>query len=216
MGEVCALCGTKMGNGLFKVAPAYPNHINAFERLGIDASEWCQNCMDTHRKNQIQKIQTEIVKNEKILTQLMPTVLDAIELFTIPPLESWKGVCKGLVSGYSVIGTGPISEILSSWTDFFGAESKSYVNKLHEGKKSAIMGAKIECLEKDADMIVGCHLSIQEATSGHGMLMISCVGTAFQRDELPESTQKATAMIKENKRLTSILNQLKTIGDLSS
>ena len=52
--------------------------------------------------------------------------------------EKYSSGIKGLVTGYSVIGTGPLSDFTSSITDLFGIESNSYRDKIKLAEQSAI------------------------------------------------------------------------------
>lgn len=42
----------------------------------------------------------------------------------------------GFVSGYCILGTGPISSLLSSITDFFGMRSNAFPRKPRKRKKA--------------------------------------------------------------------------------
>lgn len=56
--------------------------------------------------------------------------LHGLEVITLPPPADWKYQIKGLVPAQAAIGTGPLTEIFSAWTDFFGQESGRYAAKL--------------------------------------------------------------------------------------
>lgn len=57
--------------------------------------------------------------------------------------------------------------------------------------------AKLQCLELGGNLISGLALSVSEATSGNGMLMISCVGTAVRTPHISENFSEYTALKRE-------------------
>lgn len=85
----------------------------------------------------------------------------------------------GFVSGYCILGTGPISSLLSSITDFFGMRSNAFSAKAKEAEKSALEMMKREALQRGANAVYGARITLTEATSGQGMLMVSASGSAM-------------------------------------
>ena len=83
----------------------------------------------------------------------------------------------GIVTGYCILGTGPISAIASSWTDFFGEESIAYLKKAKMAEELALRMLKSECLVRGGTSVYSCKISLTEATTGHGMLMLSASGS---------------------------------------
>ena len=71
----------------------------------------------------------------------------------------------GFVSGYCILGTGPISSLLSSITDFFGMRSNAFSAKAKEAEKSALEMMKREALQCGANAVYGVRITLTEATS---------------------------------------------------
>lgn len=126
-------------------------------------------------------------------------IVDAILAQTTPHFESEQDRVIGIVSGHSVIGTGPLSSLASAFTDLFGEESLAYQQKIRDAEDKAMLMAKIQAMEKGASLISGMSVSVSEATSGHGMLMVTCVGTALKAKN-PSPIIKEYLELRDRKR----------------
>lgn len=189
MADSCYKCG-KGFSGMFGVTPVGPQSIETIKNtLGVDYSGLCIQCATPLlNKERALRLSEGSASIKARMEKELEAALDKMTIQTVPHFESLKGEVLGVVSGYSVIGTGVISEFFSSFSDFFGIESQSYLKKIRKGEKSAIFIAKMQALEMGADMISGFTISVAEATSGHGMIMITCSGTAVKtQDHTPIS-----------------------------
>ena len=83
---------------------------------------------------------------------------------------------NGIVSGETVIGTGFISDIKASFSDFFGVDSKAYSNKLKEAKKAAIYDMITESISQGGNAIIG--ISYNYVAFSGNMIGISVSGTS--------------------------------------
>lgn len=108
-----------------------------------------------------------------------------VQLFTFNPygtgLETGAYKNLGLVSAYMALGTGPISMLLSSWTDFFGEESKVYNEKMTSATNACIARIKNLAHEMGADAVIGVQTTFTELTAGHGQIMVCMIGTAVKK-----------------------------------
>lgn len=86
----------------------------------------------------------------------------------------------GLVTGYCILGTGPISAAISGITDFLGQESSVYFEKIKKAENMALQMMQREAVKKGADAIYNVRINLSEATAGHGMIMIPVSGTAIK------------------------------------
>lgn len=191
----CSVCGKSM-EGIFSESPADEDEVSFLNKNGHDFSstDICSSCANKKIIICIENIKFEFKKIEKM------------QAITLDPPEVWRAEMKGIVSGHSVVGTGPIVAIASAITDVFGLESGAYQEKIRTGECTAIMCAKKKALEIGATAICGSSLRVSEATSGHGMLMVSFVGTAVfseQHTELIELYKK----YEEHKKNILILNE---------
>ena len=108
------------------------------------------------------------------------------------------------MSGHSVIGTGPLSSLASAFTDLFGEESLAYQQKIRDAEDKAMLMAKIQAMEKGASLISGMSVSVSEATSGHGMIMVTCVGTAIKTKDTPPEIQEYLDIKLQSKELREL------------
>lgn len=177
--EKCCVCGNKF-TGLFKADRPSDSAVQALKQLGKNVDDYCLQCFVKKRAEVENDIEANIEELKTKLKSVTEEELEKIQVFTTPPPEDWKFEIKGIVSGYSVIGTGPFTEIASAFTDLFGQESVAYFEKIRTGEARAINVAKMESLKKGGNALSGVTLTVTEATRGNGMLIISCVGTAIK------------------------------------
>lgn len=86
--ENCPICGKKIGNGLFSVSAAMTDQIRFFGKCGVDATGWCQKCMDARVKEEKKRLTDEITKISGELSENIQAALESIELLTTPPPAS--------------------------------------------------------------------------------------------------------------------------------
>jgi uncharacterized protein YbjQ (UPF0145 family) len=105
--------------------------------------------------------------------------IDRLEVFTFNPFNE-EGAYKnlGLVSGYATIGTGFLTNLVSSVDDFLGGDSAIYNEKMKEAEALCLNKLKAEAHAKGATAVISLTVSFTELTSGHGMLLIGMNGTA--------------------------------------
>lgn len=84
-----------------------------------------------------------------------------------------------VINANIVIGTNILSDIVASFTDFFGGKSSAYQSKMDSmfDKVRESMASKAESI--GANAIVGFRVDFEEISGkGKGMLMINATGTA--------------------------------------
>jgi uncharacterized protein YbjQ (UPF0145 family) len=199
MAEKCSVCGKKFG-AMLGVRENTQLQQDILRILGVNDDAICLDCSTKTIESEENKlIDYRKVKHEE-LQGVINLIANIIPIMTTQHPESWNAEIMGIVSGYSVIGTGPIVTIAASFTDLFGKESVAYQKKIKTGESNAVMVAKIQAIECGANAISGCSISITEATSGHGMIMCSCVGTAIKTDKISNELNDLVHKYKEIKR----------------
>lgn len=181
MAEKCCACGKKIG-GLTGYDEASSCEKDFMKKMNLwdESKEICTNCARAKIQNATAEYHTALEKEKNVLSSVSFALpFDKIQTFTSRHPEGWKVEIKGMVSGHSVVGTGPLTAFASAWTDFFGKESTAYLEKIRIGEKNAIISAKMQAFELGATDICDASLAVTEATSGNGMLMVSFVGTAI-------------------------------------
>ncbi len=197
MAETCPICGKKVG-GILVVGQqkALPDRIDFCNQHNIPVEDGvCQTCLEL----KIAQFTVENTRKEEALykqkNESFELVLNKIFLSPSPPPHEAQDL--GLVTGYCIMGMGPISTIASSFTDAFGMKSSAYLEKVRLAEVEAFKMLKVEALKKQADGVYSIHVSLTEATSGHGMIMLSVFGAAVKTGKSDASFEEAWKFVAE-------------------
>jgi uncharacterized protein YbjQ (UPF0145 family) len=144
--------------------------------LEIDPKQFCSKCVDGSLVNARAKAEEErpilMDKIAKAIERMPATSID------IPP--GWDFQPIGIVTSQATMGTGVITEIVSNWTDFFGAQSKRHNDKLKQGEDFCFAKIRSECIEQGGNGIVGIDIDYAEVGGLKAMLMVCITGTAVR------------------------------------
>ncbi|HET6231368.1 MAG TPA: heavy metal-binding domain-containing protein [Longimicrobiaceae bacterium] len=98
------------------------------------------------------------------------------------------------VSAEIVIGTGLFTDVLASWSDFFGMDSRSYMSKLDQIRERALAAIEYKALRVGANALLGLHIDYDEISAGSkSMLMVSAMGTPVRARHHTEHLTPARA-----------------------
>lgn len=171
----CRVCGTSI---------SYENCEEALKRAEAMSltlpTSMCRKCASKYldyRKNSALENQAPFIT---------PPKKDARKLIvsTIVPDDVTKYKVLGVATAHVALGTGPISQLFSSVTDFFGSESNAYNQKIQEAETACMQKLRQRAIEMKANAVVGLAISYTELTRGHGMLMVNMSGTAIKYEEI--------------------------------
>lgn len=196
----CSVCGKKF-SGFMSAKTVCDSTKQDFLAYGKDVSCVCEKCCFSLKEKLLKEAEMQKKSINENIERTRKDMLDKVCVSTTHMDHKYDDKIKGIVTGYSVVGTGPLVEFTSSIIDFLGKESGSYLKKLNQGEISAINMAKLKAIKMGADFIFGANISVAEATKGNGMLMVSFVGTAVQIGEQSESLNHYNEMLQEKKRL---------------
>lgn len=105
-------------------------------------------------------------------TRILMTTTPTIEGATIERYH-------GLVAAQLVIGTGIFTDIASTFTDLFGAQSRAHEEKMEKIRLLALSELQEKAHAMEANAVVGIRLDFDEISAGgKSMLMLSGLGTA--------------------------------------
>lgn len=197
MAGTCPVCGEKIG-GVFSdgVLKATQVRLEFCKKNGIDVEDGiCQQCLE-------KKIEQILGKNESatkntFLYNNVENLKVLSSVFLTPSSTPAELQDLGLVTGYCILGTGPLSTLFSSVTDVFGLKSGAYLEKARTAEKEALDMLKLEALKKGADAVYCVRVNLTEATSGNGMLMVSASGAAVKTGKTSEALVAAWKMFAE-------------------
>ena len=203
MSESCSICGKKF-SGFMSAKTVCDSTKRDFAAYGKDVSGICEKCCSSLKDNLLKEVEAQKNELAKQVEETKNALLREVSVSTTPHDHKWDDKIKGIVTCYSVIGTGPLTEITSAWTDFLGIESGSYLKKIRLGEESAISMAKFQAAQMGANFISGANIYIAEATKGNGMIMVSFVGTAVQMGEPLKVMDKFYNLLEDKKKINNL------------
>lgn len=197
MAEKCPICGKKIG-GILVVGQqkALPDRIDFCNQHNIPVEDGiCQGCLELR----IAQFSVENTQKEESLYRQRKESFELVlnKFFLSPSPVPPEVQDLGLVTGYCIMGTGPISAIASSFTDAVGMKSNAYLEKVRLAETEAFNMLKIEALKKRADGVYNLRVNLTEATSGHGMIMLSVFGAAVNTGKSDASLEETWKFVAE-------------------
>lgn len=174
----CSNCNAEIKSGFLKENRlASEKQVAFIHDFTENTSEsYCSNCIT----DMLQLAKTNFQEEMRLLKDRLETELQNIPIITIHSPANWDYKTLGMVTAQSVIGTGMISEIASSWTDFFGKESNIFNSKIKKGEDNCMTILRTKALSMGAHAILGTDIDYSEVGGGKGMLMVCMAGTAVR------------------------------------
>ena len=177
MANVCPVCGEKIG-GLTGLPRPGSEMKEKGIASGVYVDDMCATCLSRALRGEAPRKTEEELRAEFEERQKKMDALPLHQIFLSPSPVPEGAQDKGLVTGYCILGTGPLSALCSSVTDFLGAKSNVYLEKARIAEREALKSLKIEALKAGGDAVYCLRVNLTEATSGQGMLMVSVSGAA--------------------------------------
>lgn len=173
---LCPNCGQELKTAIFGGNLPYNDTVVAFinEYTNSISSGYCEKCGPPLLADARTKAMAEQGGNKTTLNEN----IHHVPLLSLPAPPLWQFRPLGLVTGQSVTGTGVFSEFASDWSDFFGAQSKSYNKKIAGGEQICATQLRLKCLELGGNAILGVDIDYAEVGGAKGMLMVCMTGTA--------------------------------------
>lgn len=123
-------------------------------------------------------------------------IIPLIPILSIHHPQGWEYHSIGIVTGQSVTGTGVLSEISSSFTDFFGSQSGAFSSKLAKGETLCMNQLRVKAIQQDCNAIIGTDIDYAEVGGLKGMLMVCMTGTAVKLKNPKEMGYDDQAFVK--------------------
>ena len=185
----CTKCGAKIG--MFAAQAADDSGlVKEYRAAGHDIPSGLCHACGTEIVGAIQKSEAEQARErQETETEARRVKVPQIPLTTLQSLDGKPHVTLGLTSSFVALGTGPLSQILSSVTDFLGKESNTYNEKMLEAEKACMDKLRLNASSMGATAVLGVQTTFTELTSGHGMLLVCMSGTAVRHSDA--ETEKA-------------------------
>ena len=144
--KTCPVCGKKI-SGFLSTEPAGQKSIETLKQIGIDIDGLCLYCAQAKLEQEQQQRRDAYAPVADRIEELERIVPGMVIAQTTPHFESQQADVIGIVSGHSVIGTGPISSLASAFTDFFGKDSIAYQEKIRDAESKSMLMAKMQALD---------------------------------------------------------------------
>lgn len=167
MANYCEECGKKLGgfNGILRASEDYYTRAKNFS---ISLPEFiCVVCAAEKISNVENQIKTEQKARQEEESLKMTTAVEGMFVTPAPIPEGAQDL--GLVTDYCIMGTGPLATIASSWTDFFGAESTAYLEKITKAEDFALLRAKQKAYKIGGFAIYNARIGLSEAATGQNL-----------------------------------------------
>lgn len=185
-----------------------PEFINKF--TNNSNLNYCSQCSKGLIEQALQEYEkqrkTKIALKNNKSTRLME-LLHNVPIVTLHNPQDWKYQSIEILSAQSVTGTGVITEIASSWTDFFGMESSRYNEKLKSGEERCKNILRFQALQMGGNAILGTDIDYSEAGAGKAMLLVCMAGTAVKITNLTELNYNIDAL-RELEEIVAIINEV--------
>lgn len=173
MAKSCSQCGKSIG-GILGLVEAKQEDMQQLKNAGVAVQEpICYACSVQY----MGKLKALAEERETTVQENIKNLL----VCTITPYPHTEYEILGVASAYIALGTGPINQLLSSISDFFGEESESYNAKMIEAETACLQKLKRKAAEMGANAVIGMNTTYTELTRGHGMLLVCMNGTAIKR-----------------------------------
>lgn len=176
----CPNDGAELKSGTF--SSNYPFTQEAVEFINTftsnTAAGYCEKC----GRGLLSQAWHAATEKSRALGGTLHKYIHHIPLLSLQAPADWRVKPLGLVTGQSVTGTGVFSEFASAWTDFFGAQSKAYNQKIAGGEIICKTQLRLKCLEMGGNAILGVDIDYAEVGGLKGMLMVCMTGTAVLLD----------------------------------
>lgn len=176
--NTCPNCGKELRKGIMKsvelLSQKKIDFINDFSEEKKKA--YCTHC----GKSKYEKIKLELNNKLTKLKTFINNNIDVIPVVSTHTPFNWNYQIVDIVTGQTTTGTGIVSEVTSSFTDFFGTQSKSFNKKIAAGEKSALGQLRAKAFELGANAIIATDIDYAELGSLKGMIMVCATGTAVK------------------------------------
>lgn len=174
----CKNCGHEIKSNFLKgkgeISGSPVSFIHEF--TANKSESYCSYCIDELLLEAKNNFDSELNETKQILEN----GLQNIPILSIHQPLNWDYEVIGIVTSQSVIGTGLVSEIAASWTDFFGKESNSFNLKIKKGEENCMNQLRTKAILMEAHAIIGTDIDYSELGSGKGMIMVCMAGTAIK------------------------------------
>lgn len=186
----CPNCSAEYKKTLFSSNLPYNQTVISCIHTFMDsaATGYCEKCGPTL----LDKARAMRDTFEETVRKTLP----ALPILSLQAPANWKFRPLSMVSSQSVTGTGVFSEFASSWTDFFGAQSNAYNQKIANGELLCRTQLRMKCMELGGNAILATDIDYAEVGGDKGMLMVCMAGTAVHLEDTSVLGEETATSLK--------------------
>jgi uncharacterized protein YbjQ (UPF0145 family) len=204
--DICPNCQAQLKSGLISSTRILNRQevelINEYHDSKSDV--YCSKCGSKLYKEYCAKLKNE--KNDQV--EIIKKLINEIPVISTHSPLNWDYTILGMVTGQSTIGTGVITEISSSFTDFFGEESGRHNKKIKEGEQKCYLQLRKQVLDLGGNAVIATDIDYSELGSFKGMIMVCMAGTAVKLNNPEILGVEKSRLIKELVLVNERLNYL--------
>lgn len=173
--EKCPACGERIKAGLYGGNGLLETDKNqVINHYHTKLPQRCNRCGDALYEDCRFKLRQE----KDSLVQQIARYLPAIPIVSLQSPMNWEYTVLGLVTAQSVTGTGFYAEFVSSYTDLFGSQSKTYNKKIRDGEDLCQGMLRKKAFDLGGNAVLATDIDYAEVGGAKGMLMVCMTGTA--------------------------------------
>ena len=172
------------------------------------AEGYCTKCGNGLYDQHNRTLQTE----NGNLTNYLKNKIGNVPVISAHTPLNWEYKVLGMVTGQSTTGTGVISEFTSSFTDFFGAQSGRYNQKLKAGENMCFSQLRLQALDLGGNAVIATDIDYSEIGGDKGMLMVCMAGTAIRLENVDILEKETSEIIEKLSYANNRLRDLRKYG----
>lgn len=171
-------------------------------------NSYCSNCGYSLLLDSKKRLEIEIKKIKEYIFKR----IKYIPIITAHSPLNWDYDILGIVTGQSTIGTGALTEIVSSFTDLFGMQSELHNEKLKKGEENSFTQVRLQTLKLGGNAVIATDIDYSEIGSLKGMLMVCVSGTAVNLYNLSELKNNKLKILENISNYNKKLQELEELN----
>ncbi|WP_297332030.1 heavy metal-binding domain-containing protein [Flavobacterium sp.] len=194
----CPNCNNKIKGGIFN-----SNNFLSEEKVAIinvyhdkKSNSYCDKCGD----ELFVKYKNALLKEKKQLKEKFLSIINSIPVITTHSPLNWNYEIIDMVTAQSSTGTGVLTELSSSFSDFFGMQSDRLSNKIKHGEDLCFSKLRKRVLDVGGNAVIATDVDYSEIGGDKGILMVCMGGTAIKllnTDILGKEREEHLSIIEE-------------------
>ena len=207
---ICPNCRAQLKSGILSSTKLLEDYQIAIinEYSDSKADGYCSKCGKVLYDKHLNKLQSE----RGNLTNYLKNKIGSVPVISTHSPLNWDYKVLGMVTGQSTTGTGVISEFTSSFTDFFGAQSGRYNQKLKGGENRCFSQLRLQTLDLGGNAVIATDIDYSEIGGSKGMLMVCMAGTAIRLNNVDILEKQASDILEKLSYSNERLRELRKFG----